>query len=339
VFVQALIAAAAAVTAGLPPVEFNPRISPTGTAVLFQRERPSTKKTDEGPIVTDWVARIDGRRLSRLPAETGDYAWSPDGRRIAWASVDAHGARGAIHVAGANGKKARRLTWSNALDAHPVWSPDGRLIAWMRISGNRSRVWVMRPDGTGAHPLLSRRLESGQPAWSPDGTQLAFLGCRAGGGCAVKVGALYVARADGSSPRRITSSGTVYGPKWSPDGRRIAFVYAGSTSKLAVATADGSQQAVLVRSRLGLNFAWSPDGRRLAYDGGTPSRVRLVGVRGGPPRLLLDGEVGTLEDFLGDWSRDGRWIALTHGFPSGRRVGSRVELVHPDGSGRRRLLR
>jgi Tol biopolymer transport system component len=328
---------AAAVAAG-PPVEFNPRISPTGKAVLFQRESPPTKKTDEGPLVSDWVARVGGG-LVRLPATSGDYSWSPDGRRIVWATVESKGERGAIHVVDANGRNAHRLTWSRALDARPVWSPDGRRIAWMRISGNRPRVWMMRPDGRGARPLVSGALDSGQPAWSPDGTRLAFLGCRAGGGCGTKVGALYVARADGSHPTRITSSESAYGPRWSPDGRRIAFVYPGPRSRLVVATADGSRQVVVARVESGPSFAWSPDGRRLAYDGGSPSRVRLVGAGGGRARLLLRGERGAFDDFVGDWSRDGSWVAITHEFAAGGRLGSRVELVHPDGTGRRPLLR
>src|SRR5258708_471538 len=75
------------------------------------------------------------------------------------------------------------------------------------------------------------------PAWSPDGMEIAFTSTRDGNQ------ELYVAAADGSNVRRLTSdAGLDAHPTWSPDGRRLAF----STDRwgdleLALIDADGSK--------------------------------------------------------------------------------------------------
>ena len=61
-------------------------------------------------------------------------------------------------------------------DADPAWSPDGRWIAYVRrLPGDTIReIWIMRPDGSGAHRLTSLHGTSINPAWSPDGRRIVF---------------------------------------------------------------------------------------------------------------------------------------------------------------------
>jgi Tol biopolymer transport system component len=61
-------------------------------------------------------------------------------------------------------------------------------------------------------PLERLYADNGFPAWSPDGTKVAFASTRTGGD-------LFVANADGTHARRLTSGGgDEIAPRWSPDG-------------------------------------------------------------------------------------------------------------------------
>ncbi len=61
-------------------------------------------------------------------------------------------------------------------------------------------LWLVRPDGSGIHPLLSRFTESTQhPDWSPDGQQIAFIADRD------DRSDLWMVNADGTAARRLVT--------------------------------------------------------------------------------------------------------------------------------------
>ncbi|HEY2772040.1 MAG TPA: hypothetical protein VGI87_15805, partial [Solirubrobacteraceae bacterium] len=104
---------------------------------------------------------------------TQPVAWSPDGRRIAFARVtsgelkDAHGhpyQRSDIFIIAADGSGLHRLTHTG--DArNPVWSPDGREVVFARAriyvnvskqtEGLTASVWGVRPDGGDVRKLTA----------------------------------------------------------------------------------------------------------------------------------------------------------------------------------------
>src|SRR5207247_1749448 len=97
------------------------------------------------------VARSDGtglRTFYSLPAERGirSPAWSPDGSRIAFASIDG------IYVTDVFGKQTSRLThYEGPLacdDGRPTWSPDGRTIVFeVRCDGSELGLWAVNANG------------------------------------------------------------------------------------------------------------------------------------------------------------------------------------------------
>ena len=75
-----------------------------------------------------YVVNSDGGGLRRLTRNAGPDlapAWSPDGRRIAFA-----GSRG-IHVMNADGSGQRNLMRKPTPTSRPTFSPDGRRIAFI----------------------------------------------------------------------------------------------------------------------------------------------------------------------------------------------------------------
>jgi TolB protein len=83
--------------------------------------------------------------------ETSTPSWSPDGRQIAYSSCRRPVC--SVFVAPATPNAVGGVQLPGARD--PVWSPSGRLIAYTRIVGTHpTRIYVSRPDGTQARPLL-----------------------------------------------------------------------------------------------------------------------------------------------------------------------------------------
>ena len=159
--------------------------------------------------------------LSNSPSQEMDPAWSPDGRRIAFAKSFRAAGSPDIYVMNADGSGGSRLTSTFFAERQPAWSPDAtRLVFAARTSaGGPLRLFVMNADGTGRVQITSDQGSGDDysPAWSPDGTTIAFASTRGGG-----FPHLYTVHPDGSGLHRLTSGDAIDGnPTWSPDGTRI----------------------------------------------------------------------------------------------------------------------
>ncbi len=101
---------------------------------------------------------------------------------------------------------------------------------------------------------------------------------------------VWIARDDGSAPRRLASG---YCPRISPSGRTVVYERAGTratrfTGSLMEVPARGGAPSVLVsRWRCATSLAWSPDSRTLATVAGR--RLVLVDVASGVARTVATG--------------------------------------------------
>ena len=82
------------------------------------------------------------RRLTDNHKRDQSPAWSPDGRRIAFASD------GDIYVMDADGGNQRGLTTGGVNDGAPSWSPDGLRIAFASERTKILGIYVMNIDGS-----------------------------------------------------------------------------------------------------------------------------------------------------------------------------------------------
>jgi dipeptidyl aminopeptidase/acylaminoacyl peptidase len=190
----------------------------------------------------------------RLFARTGSApAWSPDGRRIAYAATAELGATD-LYVADADGSHRAPLTRSETADeSSPDWAPDGRSLVVERDG----TLVVVRADGA-----LERVLTAGrEPAWSRSG-KIAFVSDRSGSE------ELYVIDSTGRGLRRLTTSPAAESaPSWSPDGRRLAFVSADglAVDLYVLDVAGGSVTQLTTDPFTEGSPAWSADGRAIAF--------------------------------------------------------------------------
>lgn len=193
-----------------------------------------------------------GADLQRL---TDNQVWdlypvfSPDGSQVAFLTWRADTLD--IYRIDSRGGNEQALFASEDHDADISWA--GEWVAFTRSS----RIWLVRPDGSNAHPL-TRPPRAGEwgdtnlpfgdydPRLSPDGSKIVFS--RLVDDASVHGNYdFFVISTNGSAETRLTQTGYTQGfASWSHDGEKILFIVAaiGDVGKydLYWMKADGSGQ-------------------------------------------------------------------------------------------------
>ena len=165
----------------------NPSWSPDGKRIAFVSQREGHFKGAAGITDEIYVMDADGgnqRRLTENRQNDWDPVWSPDGKRIAFAS-DRKGdlVNFEIYVMDADGGNQRRLTENRVYDWSPSWSRDGERIAFMSKRDGNSEIYVMGANGGNQQNLTNNPHSDASPAWlnspfsvSPSGKKFTMWG-------------------------------------------------------------------------------------------------------------------------------------------------------------------
>ncbi len=137
----------------LPDWDTYPAPSPDGTQLLWRRVEPTGGKSESGRnSEVFWMDLRTGERrnVSANQAYDGWPAWSPDGKRIAFASNRANTEFEAfdIYVAGPDGSSPTRVTFGDGIQGRGSWtkpsfSADGRRILCTRTVGTSVDIFVI----------------------------------------------------------------------------------------------------------------------------------------------------------------------------------------------------
>lgn len=183
--------------------ESQPQWSPDGSAIAFLSARGAAAG-DEQPRPEIYVLRLDGGEAEKITeAKDGvtGFRWSPDGKRIAFLSVD---------TLSKSLEAARKRR-----DDPQVYEGDFRL----------SHVWVV-DVGTKKESELVHTTQytvRGAPDWSPDGRKLTYVTTPTTLLRDERRNAFIVDAITGAAERIDAGADVETTPMWSPDGRTLAF--------------------------------------------------------------------------------------------------------------------
>jgi tol-pal system beta propeller repeat protein TolB len=175
---------------------YGPELSPNGERVVFANSAGGL-----------WVMKPDGKNPHPISDRDDiDPTWSPDGRKIAFASSRV-GAR-QLFVMNADGSNVQQVTDLNNMGGRSTWSPDGTRLAFYRGPQGDHNIYIINVDGTGLVQLTNGGDNLG-PSWSPDGNWIAFTSFRDGNN------EIYVIHPDGTGLARLTvNSISDWQPRW-----------------------------------------------------------------------------------------------------------------------------
>jgi Tol biopolymer transport system component len=255
------VAAALATSAPATPASSTSR---TGT-IAFMR-------LTDGPVFGGqlWVIHPNGtglRQVTPPDTEVVAYAWSPDGRTIAYIDRQL-----SLWLVRRDGTGRRLLLSTSQLGSVSLtWSPDGKDIAIASPGANKRiehtvcdnlALYIVPLDGRAPRALPGPHSGFGCAiAWSPRGGEIAYGD-----------GPLGLVSTDGSGRSVLISRG-VGQPQWSPDGTKLAGPTVHGTGRkfsryneLSAIDANGRNLHVVTDHAYTEGpFAWSPDSRKILY--------------------------------------------------------------------------
>jgi Tol biopolymer transport system component len=275
--------------------------SPDGKRLVFQSTR------DGGQCDQIYVMDADGqnvRRISNGQGATTCGFFLPDGKHVLYGST--HEGGGAcpprpdrskgyvwgipstydIFVATLDGKIVRRLTEQPGYDAEATVNWGAKKVVFTSMASGDLDLWSMNPDGSGKKRLTTSAGYDGGAFFSRDGKRMVWRANHPAKGAGMDrykelLGQeltapmkmeLFVANADGSAAKQITSFGCAsFAPQFTPDGKRILF--ASNKNKcdsrefeLFLIDADGKNLEQVTSFGGFTSFPdFSPDGKRLAF--------------------------------------------------------------------------
>ena len=165
----------------------------------------------------------DGSNFTKLPEESKNPNWSPDGKQIVFKARDL-----GISMMNADGTNIRQLTNPKPeTDHYPSFLPDGKKVLFLRYgwkTDNRWSINILNLENGEIMKIFSKQY-LGYPRLSPDGKQIVFSSSDNN-----KPGInLWIMDVDGNNARQLIH--TTVGdrkiqqsmPKWSSDSQQILY--------------------------------------------------------------------------------------------------------------------
>ena len=275
----------------------SPRWSPDGRWLAFLSDRESVVDKPESSTQI-YLLRSDGgnaERLTSVPGGVEDFAYSPDGKMIAFIARDQ-----------ATPKEQERQAAGD----------DG-----IEVDRNfkHSRLWVVSLSDGKAVQITKQDFEINELAWSPRSDEIALVVARSQmPEDALLLSLVVVNRSTGDVARTLsTNVSPISGQlRWSPDGRSIIFLEGPPTKEsafwISLVAASGGTVRPLMKVYSGTIYAldWTPDSKHLLAQSMVGTRQALLTIN------TTTGAIRNLVDFIGsqwDWSfsTNGQTIVYT----------------------------
>ncbi len=266
---------------------FGPVVSPDGKSTAF---------TALGDIWVVTHGNANPVRITHDAALDIDVSWSPDGKKIAFASDRAGGSMN-IWIRDLVSFSETQITNFDRHALQPSFSPDGTRIAFLLNDGvmgfGTSTLQVLDLATGAAKPYHKPLFTAGKPTWSADGKLIALSALQPystryrEGLSKVLLVPMSGEAARFFSPVEGRSLGQrgKNGPVWSPDGHSIAYVQDGQLWVLKVSL-SGQPVGPPVRysSELVESPSWTGDSQSIVFI--ATDHLRKVDLKDGSAEVI-----------------------------------------------------
>lgn len=250
-----------------------PKWSPDASTIVFQTSIVGVDANSWAaqPASTIWTTGLDGappRQLTSQDVPSGGHghpAFSPDGRRVAFAT-STFGRSGELWTVSAEGGDLRRLlTGCQCRD--PIFSGDGESVYYIDYVDSQHGLWQIEASGEGP-PRRVYEAPLRFLSLARDGRKLAVSRHQLESDLwSMALDPQTAAPAGAPAPLLSEDVDRNKFPACSPDGQRIAFIVtrAGNRTELWMASTAGGTAEQLAAGGLDGWPAWSDDSRQVFY--------------------------------------------------------------------------
>ncbi len=174
------------------------------------------------------VGTKSSKQLTNFKFNTQNPKWSPDGKKIAFSTIDESPSGGRqVYIMNNDGSNIRKVTDAKYGAESPDWFYNGTKIAYVghdevNINGQKTNVrgiFTINIDGSEKQLVTPPTIYPYNPSVSPDGQKIVFNADYVQGN---QKGGIFIINTDGTNLIQLTNKNDT-NPEISPDGKNLIF--------------------------------------------------------------------------------------------------------------------
>jgi len=232
-------------------LESHPVITTDGATIVYASRFRGTSSI--------WRMNIDGsqpKQIATAPA-IYDFALSPDGKRVVYASGNDTSTRSSLMSVSIDGGVASTIAITGPLLKWLNVTPDGKTIVFSALDDKAVKIFKVAITGGPVTKLFNT--QGHDASISPDGKRIAFAAGMEDTGAK-----LTVLTIDGTAVPVPAITGHTF--RWTPDGNAITYIKRdGKQENVVIQPLSGGTPTPLTNFTDGAisSYEWSPDGQRI----------------------------------------------------------------------------